>query len=77
MKTDPKALKAAALLAAIVLVVFEALSVLVTVIDPSGGLLRIDLHQPLLHVIIVILAIGFGISAYVREYRKNSKTDDQ
>ena len=71
MKTDPKALKAAALLAAIVLVVFEALSVLVTWIDPSGGLLRIDLHNPMLHVIIVIVALVFGLSAYVREYRKN------
>ena len=70
MKTDPKALKAAALMAAIVFIVFEALSILVTWIDPSGGLLRIDLRNPVLHLIIVIAALLFGLTAYLREARK-------
>ena len=71
MKMDADALKAAALLTVIALVVFEALSMLVTWIDPSGGLLRIDLHNPILHIIIVIAALAFGLSTYVRESRKN------
>ena len=70
MKMNKKAMKAAALIAVIVIVVFEAIAFLVTLIDPAGGLLRISMGSPLLHVIIVIAALGFGVSAYVREQKK-------
>ena len=70
MKMNHKAIKTAALTAVIVLVVFEVLAFLVTLIDPAGGLLRINMGNPLLHVVIVIAALGFGVSAYVREQKK-------
>ena len=70
MKMNKKAIKTAALTAVIVLVVFEALAFLVTLIDPAGELLRINMGNPLLHVVIVIAALGFGVSAYVREQKK-------
>ena len=68
---DKKAIKPAVTIAAIVLVVFEALSVLVQLIDPEGGILRVNYRNPLQHIIIVVIALGFGICAYVREHKKN------
>ena len=70
MKMNNRAMKTALLTAVIVLVVFEALAFLVTLIDPEGGMLRIRMGSPLLHVIIVIAALIFGVSAYVREQKK-------
>ena len=68
---NKEALKAGALLAVIVLVVVEAIAILVQLIDPLGGHLRVDYHNPVQHVIILIAALGFGFSAYIRECRKN------
>ena len=69
-----KALKNAALITAVTLIVFEGLSVLVTLFDPAGGILRINLQNPLLHVAIVIAALIFGVSAYIKE-KKNSNDE--
>ena len=43
---NKKALKEAVLLAVIVLAAVEAIAFLVQLIDPQGGLLRIDLKNP-------------------------------
>ena len=69
-----KALKNAALIIAVTLIVFEGLSVLVTLFDPAGGILRINLQNPLLHVAIAIAALIFGVSAYIKE-KKNSNDE--
>ena len=68
---DKKALKPAGLTAAIVLCVFEAIAVLVVLIDPEGGLLRIDISNPLLHAAIAAAALVLGVSAYIRESKNN------
>ncbi len=69
-KPDKKALKSAGLLAVIVLSVFEAVAFLVQLVDPEGGLLRVDLRNPVHHLIIAAAALLFGVSAYIRERRK-------
>ena len=69
--TDKKALKPAVLTAVVALVVFEALCILVQLIDPEGGLLRVNFSSPLQHVIIVLASLGFGIYAYIRERKKD------
>ncbi len=69
------ALKAGALLAVIVLVVAEALAFLVQLIDPQGGHLRVDYHNPVQHIIILAVAIAFGFSAYIWECRKNRNNE--
>ena len=68
---DKKAIKPAVTVTAIVLVVFEALSILVQLIDPEGGILRVNYRNVFQHVIIVAIALGFGICAYIREHKKN------
>ena len=45
-KPDKKALKSAGLITVIALVVFEAVALLVQLVDPEGGLLRVDLRNP-------------------------------
>jgi hypothetical protein len=69
---DKKAIKSAVTIAAIVLVVFEALSIFVHLIDPEGGILRVNYRNPLQHVIIVVIALGFGICAYIKERKKKN-----
>lgn len=70
-KIDKNAFKTAALITAVVLVVFEALTVLVQVVDPEGGLLRVNYRSPLQHVIIAAVSLVFGYRVYVREHKKN------
>lgn len=70
---DKKAFKPAVITAVIVLVVFEALSILVQLIDPEGGILHVNYSNPLQHVIIIIVALGFGICAYIREHKKDKQ----
>ena len=70
---DKKAMKSATVMAAIVLVVFEALSIGVQLIDPEGGILRVNYRNPLQHLVIVVIALGFGICAYFRERRKDKQ----
>ena len=67
---DKKALKTAALIAVIVLAVAEGLFLLIHLLDPQGGLLRIDIANPLHHGVIVIAALAAGIAAYRREHAK-------
>ena len=69
---DKKAIESAVTIAAIVLVVFEALSIFVQLIDPEGGILRVNYRNPLQHVIIVVIALGFGICAYIKERKKKN-----
>ena len=69
---DKKAIKPAVSVAVIVLLVFEALSIGVQLIDPEGGILRVNYHNPLQHVIIVIVALGFGICSYIKERKKKN-----
>ena len=69
-RPDKKALKSAALITVIVLFVFEAVAFLVQLVDPEGGLLRVDLRNPVYHLIIAAAALLFGVSAYTRECRK-------
>ena len=70
-KMNKAALKNAALIAAITLVVFEGLTVLVQLIDPQGGLLRVNYRNPAQHIIIIAAALGFGVAAYCRACKKN------
>ena len=67
---DRKALKAAALTAVIVLAVAEGLFLLIHLLDPQGGFLRIDIANPLHHAVVAIAALGAGITAYRREHAK-------
>ena len=69
---DKKAMKSATVMAAIVLVVFEALSIGVQLIDPEGGILRVNYRNPLQHLVIVVIALGFGICAYIKERKKKN-----
>ena len=70
---DKHAIKPAMLIAAVVVVVFEALSIGVQLIDPEGGILRVNYRNPLQHVIIIIIALGFGVCAYIRERKKDKQ----
>ena len=67
------ALKNAALIAAIALVVFEGIATLVQLIDPQGGLLRVNYRNPVQHVIIIAAALGFGVAAYLRHVRRTKQ----
>ena len=71
---NKKALKEAVLLAVIVLAAVEAIAFLVQLIDPQGGLLRIDLKNPVIHVVILATALAAGVIRYVGESAK--KSDD-
>ncbi len=55
---NKKALKTAAIYTVIALVIFEALTCLVVLFDPEGGLLRVNLGNPIHHAIMVIIAIA-------------------
>lgn len=68
---NKKALKQAALVAAIVLAGFEALGFLVQLIDPQGGLLRVDMRNPVVHGVIVVAALVIGVIMYIREHSGN------
>ena len=70
-KMNKAAWKNAALIAAITLVVLEGIAILVQLIDPQGGLLRVDYRNPVQHIIIIAAALGFGIAAYCRACKKN------
>ena len=84
-KPDKKALKSAGLITVIALVVFEAVALLVQLVDPEGGLLRVDLRNPVHHGILAAAALLLGVSAFLRERRKKESsyannfeiTDDQ
>ena len=67
------ALKNAALIAVITLVVFEGITALVQLIDPQGGLLRVNYRNPVQHIIIIAAALGFGAAAYCRTCKKNNE----
>ena len=67
---NKSALKTAGLIAVIALLAFEALSFAVTLLDPQGGILRIDMGKPLSHVIIAAVALVIGVYIYVRESNK-------
>ena len=68
-KMKKAALKNAALIADVASVVFEGLTILVQIIDPQGGLLRVNYRNPVQHVIILAAALGLGIAAYRRACR--------
>ena len=59
------ALKEAVLLAVIVLAAVEGSAFLVQRIDPQGGLLRIDLKNPVIHVVILATALAAGVFRYI------------
>jgi len=67
---NKNALKTAGLVAVIALLALEALSFVVTLIDPQGGILRIDMSKPLSHVIVAAVALVIGVYIYVRESKK-------
>ena len=67
---NKNARKTAGIVAVIALLALEALSFVVTLIDPQGGILRIDMSKPLSHVIIAAVALVIGVYVYVRESKK-------
>ena len=67
---NKNALKTAGIVAVFALLALEALSFVVTLIDPQGGILRIDMSKPLSHVIIAAVALVIGVYVYVRESKK-------
>ena len=73
-KPDKKALKSAGLITVIALVVFEAVALLVQLVDPEGGLLRVDLRNPVHHGILAAAALLLGVSAFLRERRKKESS---
>ncbi len=70
---NKKALKTAGIYTVIALFIFEALACLVVLFDPEGGILRINLGNPIHHAVMVIIAIAFGIHTYIRESRKGNE----
>ena len=70
---NKKALKKTCIYTVIALVIFEALAGLVVLIDPEGGMLRINLGNPIHHIIMVIIAIAFGIYIHIKESRKGNE----
>ncbi len=70
---NKKALKTTGIYTVIALAIFEALACLVVLFDPEGGMLSINLGNPLHHAIMVVIAIGFGIYIYIRESRKGKE----
>lgn len=70
---NKKALKTAGIYTVIALVIFEALACLVVLFDPEGGMLRVNLGNPIHHAIMVIIAIAFGIYTYIKESRKGNE----
>ena len=68
---DKKALKAAVPGAVIVLAVIEGLFLLIHFVDPQGGLLQVDIANPLHHGILVAAAAAVGIIVYRQEHAKN------
>ena len=74
-KMNKAALKQGALIAAVTLVVFEGIATLVQLIDPQGGILRVDYRNPVQHVIIVAAALCFGISAYYGTRKKDGNKE--
>ena len=72
---NKKALKEAVLLAVIVLAAVEAIAFLVQLIDPQGGLLRIDLKNPVGHAVILAAALAAGVIRYAGESSKNKSSD--
>ena len=60
---DKAAFKNAAFIAAIAWVVFEGIATLVQLIDPQGGLLHVNYRNPVQHIIIVVAALGFEVTA--------------
>lgn len=69
---DKAALKNAAFIAAIAMVVFEGIATL-ELIDPQGGLLHVNYRNPVQHIIIVVAALGFGVAAYLRHVRRTKQ----
>ena len=72
---NKKALKEAVLLAVIVLAAVEAIAFLVQAIDPQGGLLRIDLKNPVVHAVILVAVLAAGVIRYIGESSKNKSSD--
>ena len=72
---NKKALKDAVLLAVIVLAAVEAIAFLVQLIDPQGGLRRIDLKKPVVHAVILAAALAAGVIRYAGESSKNKSSD--
>lgn len=72
---NKKALKDAVLLAVIVLAAVEAIAFLVQLIDPQGGLLRINLKNPVVHAVILAAALAAGVIRYAGESSKNKSSD--
>lgn len=70
---NKKALKTAAIYTVIALVIFEALACLVLLFDPEGGMLRVNLGNPIHHAIMAVIAIAFGICTYIRESRRSNE----
>ena len=70
---NKKALKTAGIYALIALVIFEAMALLAVLIDPEGGMLRVNLRNPVHHAVMVVAAVAFGISTYIRESRKSKE----
>ena len=62
-------------LAVIVLAAVEAIAFLVQLIDPQGGLLRIDLKNPVVHAVILAAALAAGVIRYAGESSKNKSSD--
>ena len=72
---NKKALKDAVLLAVIVLAAVEAIAFLVQLIDPQGGLRRINLKNPVVHAVSLAAALAAGVIRHAGESSKNKSSD--
>ena len=70
---NKKALKTAAIYTVIALAIFEALAGLVLLFDPEGGMLRVNLGNPVHHLIMIAIAVAFGVSTYIKESKKDKE----
>ena len=75
-KTDQNALKKALLMAAFILVAFEAVAFLVSIIEGADNYLRMDIGNPVHQLVFAAIALAVGGYTYFREHLKNRKEAD-
>ena len=70
---DKKALKDGAIMAALILVVFEVIVIIAGLINPEGLIFQLDFRDPVDQLVIIGGALVCGVSMYVKEAAKNKQ----
>lgn len=70
---DKKALKDGAIMAALMLAVFEVIVIIAGLINPEGLIFQLDFRDPVDQLMIIGGALVCGVSMYAREAAKNKQ----